>query len=65
MKTLFILIIGFLLIYLIIFSSYIAIEVIIDNKYIKYSLLFEKALLDSLYPYFALLFLGCFMTPKK
>lgn len=65
MKTLFILIVGFLLISLIIFSSYIAIEIIIDNKHIKYSLLFEKALLDSLYPYFALLFLGYLMTPKK
>lgn len=65
MRTLLILICGFFLISIIMFLSYVSIEFIVGNKYIRFSLLFEEALLDSIYPYCVVIILGYLISPKK
>ncbi|MDE8033923.1 hypothetical protein OQ257_01890 [Actinobacillus equuli subsp. equuli] len=52
MRTVFFLVLGYLIVSVIIFISYVTIEIIFDEKYINYTLLLKEAFVDMVFPYF-------------
>lgn len=64
MRTVFFLVFGYLIVSLIIFISYVTIEVIFDEKYINYVLLLEETFVDVVFPYFIIV-LFKFLFSKK
>ncbi|KAE9537026.1 hypothetical protein A1D25_10490 [Ursidibacter arcticus] len=64
MRTVFFLVLGYLIVSLIIFISYVTIEIIFDEKYINYVLLLEESFVDMFFPYFIIV-LFKFLFSKK